>query len=112
MVQPLDVSINRPFKDRLRNAWKNWISIEIENKIAEIEETGYTTENDGNVQFRIRPPKKQDVVEWIEKAWYDTKPNIVTKAFLCTGISNNLDSTEDDLLTVDLSIFRCKKIMY
>jgi len=86
MVQPLDVSINRAFKERLRQSWKNWMLVEIQNK--KHDDDGYCTDDEEKNTFRIRPPKKQDVLGWVEDAWYNTSGKVVQKSFMCTGISN------------------------
>jgi len=66
-----------------------------------INEDGYTTDTENSIN-KIRPPSKQQVVEWVEEAWYETTEVVVKKSFLCTGIANNLDGSEDFLNTVDL----------
>jgi len=53
LVQPLDVSLNRPFKERLRQKWQSWMMCQLENVY---DESGYETENEGKNQYKIQPP--------------------------------------------------------
>jgi len=54
LIQPLDVSVNKPIKDALRAKWNNWLS-------------------DGSHTFtprgRIRQPTLVDVAEWVLATW-------------------------------------------
>ena len=76
-VQPLDVCINKPFKDAMRKAYtENEIKKGMQNK-----------------------PSHEDLVSILEKVWYD--PNLLTsemikKSFKICGISNSLDGSEDN----------------
>ena len=80
-LQPLDVSVNGPFKKALREKYVNFC---IENKAEQIKVS------------------RTNIIDWICSIWND--PNIITKeliykSFRCTGIANNLDSSEDNLFT-------------
>jgi len=95
LVQPLDVAINRPFKAALGKLWRDWMNTEIEN--AQVDRTSGYHSDDEEAAPRIRPPSKQQIVSWVEEAWYAIASGIVQKSFVCTGISNALDGSEDDL---------------
>lgn len=83
ILQPLDVCLNKPFKDYVKTAWNKWLM--------EGEKTFTKT---GNI--RVAPI---DVVcNMIIEAWNDINSEIVIKAFKKCGISNSLDGTEDDIL--------------
>ena len=47
---------------------------------------------DGN----LKKPALALVTSWVKSAWYDLPQEIVKKSFLKTGVSNNLDGSEDD----------------
>ena len=70
-VQPLDVCINKPFKNAMRKAYTEYeIKKGIQNK-----------------------PTHEDLISILEKVWYD--PNLLTsemikKSFKICGISNSL----------------------
>lgn len=79
--QPLDVSINKPFKNALS---ERYISYCIEN---------------GNKDLKISRSK---MIKYICDVWYDSHiiaQDIIYKSFLVTGIANRLDKSEDFLFT-------------
>ena len=43
-----------------------------------------------------RAPSKELVLQWIHKAWQEIPADLVTNSFKSCGISNDLDSTEDE----------------
>lgn len=85
-LQPCDVSWNRPFKDAFRNRYDDWLV-------------------DGEVSLtpkgNRRPPSKELILKWVKESWDEVSPDVVRKSFKVTGISNELDGTEDDLLGGD-----------
>ena len=83
VIQPFDVCLNKPFKDRLREQWNGWMTSD---------EKTYTPS--GNMQRASLPT----VCQWVLNAWGDMKTDSVTYSFKKCGISNTLDGTEDDLL--------------
>ena len=91
VLQPLDVSINRPFKDHLRKCWQQYM----------VEQSDLAA---GSVEKKIPPPSKQHLVDWITGANRKIHLNsvIVKKSFLVTGLSNALGGHEDHLIRNDL----------
>ena len=85
VLQPLDVSINKPVKNHLRHSWEDYM----------LQNT-----NSGNPA----KPSKQCIVEWIVEAngMIDSNKCIVKKSFLVTGLSNALGGYEDALIRNDL----------
>ena len=84
--QPLDVAINKPFKDRMRLKWSEWMA------------TGEP------VLTKVGRRKKVDlptICNWILQSWEDIPEDVVRRSFLKTGIANKLDGTEDDLIWCD-----------
>lgn len=82
LMQPLDVSLNKPFKDRLRAKWMQWMT----------EENKPVTKG-GNT-------KKVDIVtiaEWVKDAWSEIPSEKIIHSFKKCCISNAMDGTEDDL---------------
>ena len=81
ILQPLDVVINKPFKDQLRQLWQDWMI-------------------NGKHQFtasgKQKKPTKNQVLQWIKTAWETIPESMVRKSFLKTGITNALDGTQDD----------------
>jgi len=86
MVQPLDVSINKPFKDRMRKQWTEWMT---------------SGEAKCTAGGNLMKPDILLVCTWVKLAWDDIPVDIITRSFLKCGISNSLDGEEDDALFAD-----------
>jgi len=86
VLQPLDVCLNKPFKDRLRKKWIEWMS------------SGSATLTKGG---NLMKPDITVVVAWVKEAWDSIPPEMVKKSFLKCGISNAMDGSEDNLLYED-----------
>lgn len=81
LLQPLDVCINKPFKDRLRSKWQQWM-ISGEHTLTA---TGRTRKAELNV-----------ICNWIKQAWDDIPTEMIQKSFRKCCITNAIDGTEDD----------------
>ena len=81
ILQPLDVMINKPFKDKLRPLFKKWF-----NQEAEL----------GNLP-KIKTPSKDLFVSWVMEAWNEVDANIVRQSFKSASITNSLDGSESYL---------------
>lgn len=92
VVQPLDVSLNKPIKDHLRSQWTGYM-------IKKSEES----EQQETPLEKIPPPSKQLICEWLEVAVskLSSNPVVVKKSFQVTGISNALGAFEDELIRND-----------
>lgn len=86
MVQPLDVAINKPFKDRMRKKWQEWMLADQHTFTA----TG-----------RIRKVELPQICQWIYEAWEDIPNELVKKSFRKCCITNAMDGTEDDQMWED-----------
>lgn len=86
IVQPLDVCLNKPFKDRMREKWAMWMI-------------------DGEKSFtpagNVRAAPLDLITTWVLDSWNDLSDQIIQRSFKKCGISNALDGTEDDLLWED-----------
>jgi len=83
LLQPLDVVLNKPVKDRMRQKWMAWMS----SGQQELTKAG-----------NFKRPGLSLVLSWVKSAWDEIPSSMVEKSFLKTGISNKLDGTEDDAL--------------
>jgi len=76
VLQPIDVSINKPFKDRLRQHYLKWIS----DPARELKETE---------KIKIAAPSK--AARWVSAAWKAIPESIFVSSFKKCCISNALD---------------------
>ena len=86
VLQPIDVSINKPFKDRLRQQYLTWIV----DPAHELTETG-----------KIKRAAPSEVTRWVSAAWKAILESIIVRSFKKCCISNALDRFEDDILWED-----------
>ena len=86
VLQPLDVCINKPFKDSMRQLWTDWMASD------EVKTT-----KGGN----LMKPDIEVVCAWVKNAWDDIPADMVKQAFLKCGISNSMDGSQDDAVYED-----------
>lgn len=78
VLQPLYVSLSKPFKDNVRRLYIEWMAA-----------GNYALTPGGKIK---RPPIKM-LCEWVLEAWNMIPRDIIGKSFKKTGISNRLDGT-------------------
>lgn len=86
VLQPLDVSVNKPFKQHIRQSYSEWMA---------------NSEHEYTPGGKIKKPTLNQMCEWILSAWRSISPAIVERSFKKTGISNSLDGSEDDACFAD-----------
>ena len=86
ILQPLDVSVNHPFKCKLSEQWSAWMMSDA------VEHTAA-----GNRKRPLLPI----VMQWVKTTWDSIDPAIIVNAFTKCLITNELDGTEDDILWQD-----------
>ncbi|KAG7344129.1 DDE superfamily endonuclease [Nitzschia inconspicua] len=69
VVQPIDVGVNKPFKDRIKSQWWEWM-------------IGFG-EDGGN----IPTPSREDVQHWVIEAWNSIGAHIIQNAWRKTDLS-------------------------
>ncbi|KAH8042464.1 hypothetical protein HPB51_023474 [Rhipicephalus microplus] len=72
MLQPPDVSLNKPFKDGRRRP--------------------------RNFRGKIKKPSVELLCSWVIETWSMISPEIIVRSFKKTGISNALDETKDNVV--------------
>ena len=86
VLQPLDVSVNKPFKARLSEQYNPWIS----DHDQELTASG-----------KIKGAPHYVVAHWVLSAWTSIPAEMVAKSCKKCCISNALDGMEDDILWDD-----------
>ena len=77
----LDVSINKPFKDRMRAKWQNWM---------------LAGQHSFTAGGHIRKVELDEICRWISDVWDDIPTEMIAKSFRKCCITNALDGTEDE----------------
>ena len=83
ILQPLDVYLNKPFKDGVRKRWMEWMA----EGIHEFTASG-----------RQKKPSLELILSWIAGAWNEIPQEMSESSFQKCRITNNLDGTEDHLV--------------
>ncbi|KAF0707580.1 hypothetical protein AaE_013543 [Aphanomyces astaci] len=63
LLQPLDVAINKPFKDRIRKMYMMWAAKNMLGK------------------DKIKSPGRETVLQWIHASWSEITPEMIQNAF-------------------------------
>lgn len=95
-LQPLDISINKSFKGRIRKQYDEWL---INN------DHSYTKTG------KIKKVSESTLVEWVDKAWKEVPNELIKKSFLKCCITNADDGTEDDILWNDAEEYHAQSII-
>lgn len=85
-LQPLDVMLNKPFKDRVRKLYTEWMG---------------KTDNPLTPTGRVKRASLAEVASWVAAAWYNLPDALVARSFKKCGLSNAMDGTEDDAVYED-----------
>ena len=86
VLQPLDVSVNKPFEARLSEQYNCWIS-------------DHDRELTASGKIKCAPPPV--VTHWVLSTWTSIPAELVAKSFKKCCTSNASDGTEHDLLWDD-----------
>ena len=87
-VQPLDVSINKPFKAVVKDKWVKYVH-------SLVDASANPTPQD-----KLKTADKPTIVRWIKEGLVYLKENkfVITKSFLVCGITNDLNGSGNHLI--------------
>jgi len=74
LVQPLDLAINKPFKEHIRRLFEDWLSKE-----------GIQKTNETKKKKNIKAPSRLTLLKWIEEAWTSISKELIIKSFQIAG---------------------------
>ena len=82
ILQPLDVVVNKPFKDAMRERYVEWL-MEVCKNPKKITKSGY-----------LKPPAYSDIFDWIESSKVKIKGQFAVTSFWKTGITCEITRKE------------------
>ncbi|KAF0684210.1 Aste57867_23796 [Aphanomyces stellatus] len=88
VCQPADVAWNRPLKARLRQNWLDMIRRQLR------------TSKLRGIPFKLQPPSRATIVEWIASTWADLPTTIVTNGFKKCQLIDGSPTDEDVAIDV------------
>lgn len=50
--------------------------------------------------YNMKPPTRLQIAKWVQKAWEMVPSEIIKKSFIVCGVSNALDNSEDESISV------------
>jgi len=66
LLQPLDIAVNKPFKDRLKTSYSAWLEEQCFN---------------GLLGLRRPKPKREDLAMWMAESWSNIEINTIKSSF-------------------------------
>ena len=87
-LQVMDVSCNRPFKQKMRQKWNEWMFSGVHS---------FTSSRN------TKKPGLDLITQWIKEAWDSIDPSVIRKGFKKCCITNAMDGSEDDVLWNDVT---------
>lgn len=85
-IQPLDVSVNKPFKEAVKRQHEDHMSKNLQL---------YTEGKLSAWERRVL------LTKWVGNAWQETNKDVVIRSFKKCGISVDLDGTENDTVNIE-----------
>jgi hypothetical protein len=83
VCQPADVAWNKPLKDRLRAAWVASLQQQLQDR-------------DKRKAFRVKPPRRSELIQWIDTAWSNLSSTTIANGFRKVGLLPGQDSASGD----------------
>lgn len=85
LLQPLDVSINKPMKDHAKQLWSDYMDTI-------------------NATTPTKTASKQQMVDWVVEAINNINKEMVIKSFKVTGLTTKLDGSEDHMINRNIMV--------
>lgn len=92
VLQPLDVVINKPFKDQMKNKYVSWLISACQNEESYVTKSGY-----------MKPPELKLILEWIQISKKSIKREHILTSFIKTCITSN-NRMKEICVKLDLKI--------
>jgi hypothetical protein len=86
LLQPLDLSVNKSFKNKLRNLWEDWMI------------NGYHTFTKGG---NIKRASYSEVCHWIMQSWDSITPECIKNGFRKSTVEFYGEITENDTESIE-----------
>lgn len=100
-LQPLDIGVNKIFKNYMKEEYIRYISNIMNNNIEDIE---YKYNYSKEITNLSKPDiERRNIIKWVHKIWYDDeliKPSSIINSFKKSGISLLSDCSEEHLFEV------------
>ena len=100
-LQPLDIGVNKIFKNYMKEEYIRYISNIMNNNIEDIE---YKYNYSKEITNLSKPDiERGNIIKWVHKIWYDDeliKPSSIINSFKKSGISLLSDCSEEHLFEV------------
>jgi hypothetical protein len=68
ILQPLDIAVNKPFKDHIRDAYSRWARSTFDSELG------------------LSKPTRRDIAEWVRIAWTAIRPETIVSGFRIADI--------------------------
>lgn len=104
-LQPMDISVNKPAKDILRQKFQEWYSKKVLEQVGEESDLN----SDINPIDMSMPVMKEAGAKWfVEMANYlSSNPHFIVNGFIRTGIAAALDGTEEKVMESEFCLDSC-----
>jgi hypothetical protein len=76
VLQPLDVGVNKPFKDRIRNMYMLWAAKNLSGR------------------EKAPAPSREEVLLWLKTSWDEITPEVIRNAFKACGYETPTHTVE------------------
>ena len=80
LVQPMDVSINRPFKSKMQSQWATW----------------FRDHRAVTPRGNLKQPTRQNAIDWVSAAWAGIPAEMIKESFVLCGITADINGADNE----------------